>query len=114
MADKGSMRWFLLTSAAALLVTMAGEMDAQTTPTVTGSPSSLAFAWQTGAKLPAAQTVSVRITTGTPAYTVTTPAQDQWLIATPFSGALPASLAVQVNPSTLSPGLYLSSVTVTV
>ena len=67
-----------------------------------------------GAKLPAAQSVTVRDGSTTPAYTVATPPGDPWLIATPFAGNLPGAVAVQVNPSTLPPGIYVSTVTVTV
>src|SRR5437879_3415818 len=92
--------------AAALL--FAADLTAQA-PTITGSAASLTFSWQQGAKLPAAQSVSLRITSGTPAYVVTTPAIDAWLIATPDTGTLPATLSVQVNPSTLAPGIYVST-----
>ena len=108
------MRRSLLLTTVALVATFSGRMYAQAAPTLTGSATSLTFAWQMGAKLPAAQAVSVRYGAATPAYTVTTPMADPWLIATPAAGNLPLSLAVQVNPSTLAPGVYVSTVTVTV
>jgi len=83
-------------------------------PVVTASATSLNFSWVAGANLPASKNVSVRASSGTPAYTAITPAPDQWLIAEPDSGVLPATLVVQVNPSTLPPGIYNSSVTITV
>jgi uncharacterized protein (TIGR03437 family) len=107
------MKLFLFLTAA-LLVAPTAELFAQGAPSVTASSTSLTFTWQMGAKLPAAQSVSVRDGSTTPAYTVATPPSDLWLIATPSGGNLPAALAVQVNPSTLSPGIYVSTVTVTV
>lgn len=97
--------------AAAVLSALTGEMYAQA-PTAT--PSTLSFVWQIGANLPAAQTVSVRNGTSTAAYTIATPPADLWLIATTTTAALPGTLSVEVNPSTMSPGIYNSSVTVTI
>ncbi|HXJ44378.1 MAG TPA: hypothetical protein VNH18_34140 [Bryobacteraceae bacterium] len=102
----------LLLSVAMAAGFMAADLKAQA-PVVTASAASLSFTWQQGAKLPPTQGVSVRISAGTPAYVVTTPAPDAWLIATPASGSLPSSLTVQVNPSTLAPGAYNSTVTIT-
>jgi uncharacterized protein (TIGR03437 family) len=87
-----------------------GLLNAQ----VTASPASLNFSWQMGAALPAAQSVSVKTTSGTPAWTATTPPGSLWLIATPGAGTLPGAISVQVNPPTLTPGTYISAVTVTV
>jgi uncharacterized protein (TIGR03437 family) len=80
---------------------------------VTSTPASVTFTWQLGAKLPASQTLAIKVSSGTPAYAVTTPPSDAWLIATPDAGTLPVSLVVQVNPSTLPPGVYVSAVTIT-
>ena len=113
MADMLTMRRSLLCTAVALFVAFAGELNAQNAPTITASTISLAFAWTQGAALPAAQTVSVRVSAGTPAYTLATPAQNQWLLATSPIATLPASVTVQVNPSTLTPGIYVSTVTIT-
>ena len=63
--------------------------------------------------MPATQALTLRVNSGTPAYLTTTPAANPWLIATPDSGFLPASLVVQVNPFTLAPGTYVSLVTIT-
>lgn len=107
------MKKFLIL-AAATLVSLGGEMYAQSGPTVTATPSSLTFVWQSGAKLPAAQTLSVRYGSLTPAYTIATPGADLWLIATQTNSSLPGTISVEVNPYTLSPGNYSSTVTVTV
>jgi trimeric autotransporter adhesin len=108
------MKLFLFFSVAAMLVAPTAELFAQSAPSLTASSTSLTFAWQMGAKLPASQSVSVRDGVATPTYTVATPNTDLWLIATPSGGSLPAALGIQVNPSTLSPGIYVSAVTVTV
>jgi uncharacterized protein (TIGR03437 family) len=90
----------------------AGLLDAQT---VTPAPTSLTFSYQSGNALPAAQTVSVRISSGTPAYSVTiTGAGTLWLTATPDSGRMPATLGVRVNPTSLAVGQYTATVVVTV
>ncbi len=102
----------LLLCAAALLPILSSPAHAQA-PSLTGTPSSLTFLWQVGAKLPGAQTVAIRYGSATPTWFVATPPTDAWLIATPSDAALPGSISVQVNPSTLSPGIYVSSVTIT-
>ena len=82
-------------------------------PTVSALPTSLTFNWQMGAAIPASQVVSLKITAGTPAYTATASVATPWLIATSSAATLPAALTVWVNPSTLTPGTYVSTVTVT-
>lgn len=87
---------------------------AQTTPTLTASPTSVAFAWQQGATLPAAVAVSVKSGTSTVAYTTAViPSGSLWLSVSPDSGSLPASLSVRVNPSGLPVGTYNASVQLT-
>jgi len=59
--------------------------------------------------------VSVKASSGTPAYTVAiNPDTDLWLSATPESGNLPASLSIEVNPTSLAVGAYSATVAVTV
>ena len=107
-------RQSLLIGALAVLAGWNGPMRAQA-PAValTSAPATLNFIWQVGAKLPAAQVAAIRYGSQTPAWTASTPPTDAWLIATPSDSALPGSVSVQVNPSTLSPGTYNSAVTVT-
>lgn len=100
--------------AAAVLAALPAGMPAQAVSSPASTPSSLTFVWQIGAKLPAAQNVSVRNGSSTAAYTIATPGADLWLIATTTTSALPGTISVEVNPSTLSPGSYSSSVTVTI
>src|SRR4051794_24259357 len=94
------------------LLASAGTMNAQT---VTATPSSLTFAYLAGNTLPAAQTVAVKISTGTPTYTVAiTGTNTLWLTATPDTGKLPASLGVRVNPTSLAVGQYTASIVMNV
>jgi uncharacterized protein (TIGR03437 family) len=73
----------------------------------------VSFTYQIGnTTLPTAQSVSMRASTGTPAYTVTT--VDQWVTCTPSTGTLPATLSVLVNPNGLPANTYSSIVSVQV
>jgi uncharacterized protein (TIGR03437 family) len=89
----------------------AAALTAQTTPTVTASPTSVSFTYQIGsAKLPAAQKLSVKISSGTPAYTAANgDSTSLWLTVSPDSGTLPANLSLQVNPTGLGIGTYTTS-----
>jgi len=83
--------------------------------TITTTPSILTFTYQSGAaSLPAAQTVSVKASTGAPNYTTAVaPANAYWLTASPNSGALPATISVRVNPTSLAVGQYAAAVNLT-
>ncbi len=110
------MRWyvrrlqFFLT---ALVLSGICLVNAQGATTASALPTSLTFTWQMGAAIPAAQVVSLKISSGTPAYTATASVATSWLIATSNAATLPAALSVWVNPSTLTPGTYVSTITVT-
>jgi uncharacterized protein (TIGR03437 family) len=106
-------RWNTFYTAVLFLAVFTGTDLRAQAPVVTASVASLSFAWQQGAALPAAQAVALKVSAGTPAYVITTPAANAWLIATPDSGNLPVSIAVQVNPNTLASGVYASTVTIT-
>jgi uncharacterized protein (TIGR03437 family) len=83
--------------------------------TLTANPSAFSFTYQIGTtKLPALQTVSVKVDTGTPTFTATTPGTDLWLTVDPSSGSVPATLNVRVNPTSLAAATYNSAVTLTV
>lgn len=64
--------------------------------------------------LPKAQSVAVKPSTGKPTFTTSTPPGDYWLTVNMDSGVLPASISVEVNPTSLPVGSYTSSVTITV
>ena len=83
--------------------------------TVTATPTSIAFTYQIGAALPAAQAVAVKPSAGTPAFTtVITGTNSLWLVVSPESGKLPATLSLRANPTSLAVGLYPATVTLTV
>jgi len=95
--------------AASVLV---GALQAQT---VTLTPSTLTFTYQSGSALPKAQSVSVKVSAGKPSFiTAIAPATAYWLTASPNSGTLPGSVSVMVNPTSLPEGQYIASVTLTV
>ena len=90
----------------------AGALQAQT---VTTTPGTLTFTYQSGSTtLPKAQSVAVKPSTGKPTFTTSTPATDYWLTVNMDSGTLPASISVEVNPTSLAVGTYTSAVTITV
>ena len=94
--------------------TLAWALPAQTV-TVTATPSSATFNYQIGTTaLPAAQTITVKASSGTPTFTATSPGGAAWLTVSPASGRVPGSLTVRVNPTSLTAKTYVSSVTLTV
>jgi len=75
--------------------------------TLIPTPAVLSFVWQEGGALPAAQTVSVKSGSSAVAFsTAIAPLGTEWVIITPGSGNLPASMSVLVNPSGLPIGSY--------
>jgi uncharacterized protein (TIGR03437 family) len=83
--------------------------------TVTTTPNTLNFVYQSGsATLPKAQSIAVKPSTGKPTFTTATPPADFWVTVNMDSGTLPASISVEVNPTSLAVGSYMSSVTITV
>ena len=98
-----------------LCATLALTLVEAQTVTVTATPPSLSFTYQIGAAaLPAAQTVTVKASSGTPAFTTSSPGTAQWLTVSPVSGRVPGSLTVRVNPTSLTAKTYTSTITVTV
>jgi uncharacterized protein (TIGR03437 family) len=82
--------------------------------TITTTPSTLTFVYQSGsATLPKAQSIAVKPSTGKPTFTTATPPADFWVTVNMDSGTLPASISVEVNPTSLAVGSYASSVTIT-
>jgi uncharacterized protein (TIGR03437 family) len=99
-----------------LLLCWAAALGIQAqTVTVTATPANASFTYQTGAVLPAAQTVSVKTNAGTPAFTTAiTGMNTLWLTVSPDNGKLPGSLSLRANPTSLAVGTYNATVTVTV
>ena len=80
-------------------------------PTLSVSPASLSFNYQSGGATPAAQTFAVSSSGSALSYTTATSAT--WLAATPSSGTTPGNVSVSVNPTGLTAGAYTGSVTMT-
>jgi uncharacterized protein (TIGR03437 family) len=96
-----------------LALAIAGGAYGQSPLTASASPNAVTFTYQLGnSTMPAAQSVSLRASAGTPAYTVVT--ADPWVTATPTTGDLPVTLSVQVNPNGLPADTYTSIVNVKV
>ncbi|MGA2879663.1 MAG: IPT/TIG domain-containing protein [Bryobacteraceae bacterium] len=97
-----------------LVSVLSCSLEAQTA-TITTTPGTLAFTYQSGSTtLPKAQSIAVKPSTGKPTFTTATPPTDFWLTVNTDSGTLPASISVEVNPTSLAVGSYNSSVTITV
>ena len=79
-------------------------------PTLAAAPTSLAFSYQTGAAVPAAQTISGTSAPG-PAN-ITASSNVSWLTVTPVSGTTPASLSASVNPAGLAAGTYSGALSI--
>ncbi len=94
-----------------LLCAAAALLSAQ--GTLTNSPVTLNFTWQSGSSLPTAKALSVKSGSSNAAYTAAiSPGTALWLSVTPDSGKLPASMQVRVNPSGLAVGTYTATITV--
>ncbi len=97
-----------------LILLCATDLMAQTAVTLTPSPSSVTFNYTLGSALPVAQSVAVRASAGTAAYSATIiGANSQWLTASPEVGNLPANLTVRVNPTSLAVGTYQAQINFT-
>ena len=83
---------------------------------LTANPTSLSFTYQSGGTAPASQTVSLVSGTEAISFTAaaTTTSGGSWLAISPTSGTTPQSITVSMqNYSTLAPGVYNGSITVT-
>ncbi len=79
-------------------------------PTLTVNPASLAFAYQIGGTVPAAQALSISGAAST--YTAAA-SGGTWLSVSPASGGASGSASVAVNTAGLAAGTYSGSVTIT-
>jgi Viral BACON domain len=75
----------------------------------------MAFSWQIGSAVPAAQQLTVGVNAASNAFTASssTTTGGAWLQVTPTQGAAPAALSVSVSPVGLAPGSYLGTITLT-
>jgi uncharacterized protein (TIGR03437 family) len=95
-------------SAPALPVTLTVNPAATpvTNPSLTITPGSLNFTYQTGSTNPAVQTLLLTVSGGTGLSFTATTSSAGWLAVNPTGGAAPASLIVSVNPARLLAGTY--------
>ncbi len=80
-------------------------------PTLTVSPASLSFAYQTGGATPAAQSIAIG---GGPLNYRATVSGGAWLSVSPAGGTAPGSVSVSVNTTGMAAGAYNGTVTITV
>lgn len=107
-----SRRWGSWPWASWIWVSLAASCLAQNT--LTPTPATLSFGWQSGSALPAAQAIAVKAGTSVATYTTAiVPAAAKWLTVSPDSGKLAATLSVRVNPNGLPVGTYQASVQLT-
>jgi hypothetical protein len=97
----------------ALMLLGAGLVQGQSV-TVTAAPGNINLYYLQGAALPATQNVTVKgsapATYTTAIHRTGTTATALWLTASPDSGALPAKVALHVNPTGLAVGTYTAAV----
>lgn len=87
--------------------------QAGTAPLLLLSPSSISIQWTQQSPLPAVIPLSIFTGANSLAYTASASSTGNWLSVSPTSGNAPATIFVPVNPSSLSPGPYQGTVTVT-
>jgi len=98
-------------------ITVAGQTatinQAGTAPLLLLSPTSIAVHWRQQGPLPTAIPLSVFTATSSLSYTAAASSTGNWLAVSPASGSAPATIIVTVNPSSLQPGTYQGTVSVT-
>ena len=80
-------------------------------PSFTASAEVLAFSARVGAPPPTSKTVTLSSSVPGVAFAITSGAP--WLSATPAAGSMPTNILVSVDPSTLAPGDYTATVSIT-
>lgn len=85
---------------------------AQSTVSISATPSVLSFSVLTGGALPAEQKVQIKRTGSGAAldFAVSLPATAPWLIVTPMAGKTGTPIGVRVNPTSLLAGTYTANV----
>jgi uncharacterized protein (TIGR03437 family) len=87
--------------------------QAGTAPLLLLSPTSIAVQWRQQGPLPTAIPLSVFTAASSLSFTAAASSTGSWLAVSPASGGAPATIVVTVNPSSLQPGTYQGTVTVT-
>jgi uncharacterized protein (TIGR03437 family) len=82
-------------------------------PSYQAAPAALSFSAKAGSgSAPSAQVIT--LSTSVPGLAFTTSVNVPWLNVTPSSGAIPATLQANVDPSSLAAGTYNGTITITV
>jgi uncharacterized protein (TIGR03437 family) len=84
-----------------------------TTPLFLLTPTTTSLQWQQQSSPPAAISLSVFTSASSLSFTATASSTGNWLSVSPSSGSAPTTVTVSVNPSSLAPGAYQGTVTVT-
>ncbi len=98
-------------SAGSAPTTVPVSMTVTAAPTITATQTSFAFAYQTGAPVPAAQSFQVTASTSVP-VSLAAVSYANWLLLNAGDENTPATYTVSVNPTGLAPGKYTSSISV--
>jgi uncharacterized protein (TIGR03437 family) len=77
--------------------------------TLAVSPASLQFAYASGGRAPAAQSIQIA-NSGSGTLTWTATASTSWISVSPASGTAPSTLSVSISPAGLSAGTYTGSI----
>jgi len=97
-------------------LTIAGQtatvIQPGTAPLLQLTPASTSVQWRQGGPLPTPIALTLYTTSDSLSYTATTTSTGNWLSASATSGAAPATIFVNVNPSSLQPGSYQGTVTI--
>ena len=88
------------------------SLTVTTAATVSASPTSLNFAYQSFGSLPASQSLQVSASGNAAVSFAAQSSNSAWLSVTPASGTTPATLVVSVSPASLTAGTYNGAITV--
>ena len=101
-------------------VAVSVTMNVSANPTLTATPTQLAFFYTLGTSAPAQQQITVASSSNTLSFNVTQSSNSSWLTVSPISGAAssasPATLNVNVSPNSpvaLTAGKYTAQIFVT-
>jgi uncharacterized protein (TIGR03437 family) len=111
----GSALWFSGTTNTIAMLTPAVLQLVEAVPTVTASPTSLSFSYQTGGTTPSPQSITVAGSITGLSFSAAASVLNggNWLLVSPSAGITPASVTVSVNQSGLTANTYMGTILVT-
>ena len=100
-------------SAAPVTISVTLTVVAAANVVLNAVPASLAFSFVTGGAAPPAQSVAITVSGQSVFFQadVSAPPNGKWLSVSPTTAATSATLSVQADPKTLSPGTYNGTIT---